>query len=147
MTGSFFPALLLGVLIVAPTSRGASYKPGDKSSNRETDELFSGRTVLELSIEVDAQGLETLRANSSNRYNSPNRPDALATVREGTNIYRRVAVHLKGSAGSFRGLDDKPSFTLHFSAHDAAQRFHGLQKISLNNSVQDPTYMCEFLAR
>jgi len=147
MTESFFPALLLGVLIVAPTSRGASYKPGDKSSNRETDELFSGRTVLELSIEVDAQGLETLRANSSNRYNSPNRPDALATVREGTNIYRRVAIHLKGSAGSFRDVEQKPAFTLHFNENVPSQRFHGLEKISLNNSVQDGTYMCEFLGR
>jgi len=125
----------------------ASHRLGGKSSMLETDRLFAGDLVMELRIEVDREGLEILRANSSNRYNSPNRPNALATVREGTNLYRRVAVHLKGSAGSFRGLEDKPSFTLHFSAHEAGQRFHGLEKISLNNSVQDPTYMCEFLAR
>jgi spore coat protein H len=125
----------------------AVYAPGGKSSSAETDALFSGQSVLNLSIEVDARGLETLRANSSNRYNSPNRPDALATVREGTNIYKRVAIHLKGSAGSFRDVEEKPAFTLHFAEHIPGQRFHGLEKISLNNSVQDSTYMCEFLGR
>ncbi len=125
----------------------ADYAPGGKSSPAEANALFAGETVLKLSIEVDAQGLEILRANSSNRYTSPNRPDALATVREGTNIYRRVAIHLKGSAGSFRDVEQKPAFTLHFDEHIPTQRFHGLEKISLNNSVQDSTYMCEFLGR
>jgi len=128
------------------TLRAASYVPGGKSS-AATDVLFRGESVLKLSIEVDEAGLEILRANSSNRYNSPNRPNALATVHEGTNIYRRVDIHLKGSAGSFRGLDDKPAFTLNFSRNDPAQRFHGLEKISLDNSVQDSTFMCEFLGR
>lgn len=112
-----------------------------------TDALFSGQFVPRLEIEVDEKGMEILRANSSNRYNAPNRPDALATVREGTNLYQRVAIHLKGSAGSFRGPDDKPAFTLHFDGNVPAQRFHGLEKISLNNSVQDSTYLCEVLGR
>jgi len=103
--------------------------------------------VPRLEIEVDKDGLSVLQANSSNRYNAPNRPAALATIREGTNTYRQVAIHLKGSAGSFRELNDKPAFTLHFNSHIPSQRFHGLEKISLNNSVQDPTYMCEVLGR
>ncbi|HWN97516.1 MAG TPA: CotH kinase family protein [Methylomirabilota bacterium] len=139
--------LLVVLLCFQSGLRAAVYAPGGKSSSAETDALFLGETVLELSIEVDAQGLETLRANSSNRYNSPNRPDALATVREGTNIYQRVAIHLKGSAGSFRDVEQKPAFTLNFDEHIPKQRFHGLEKISLNNSVQDSTYMCEFLGR
>ena len=139
--------LLVVLLCLQGGLRAAVYAPGGKSPAAETDALFSGQTVLELSIEVDAQGLETLRANSSNRYNSPNRPAALATVREGTNIYKRVAIHLKGSAGSFRDVEQKPAFTLHFNENIPEQRFHGLEKISLNNSVQDSTYMCEFLGR
>lgn len=139
--------LLASWLCLQSCLHAAFYGTGGESSLPETDRLFGGDSVVELTIEVDGAGMEILRANSSNRYNSPNRPNALATVREGTNIYRRVAVHLKGSAGSFRGLDDKPSFTLHFSAEESGQRFHGLEKISLNNSVQDATYMCEFLAR
>jgi spore coat protein H len=109
--------------------------------------LFAGEWVPRLEIRIDANGLNVLRGNSPNRYNARNRPDALATVHEGTNIYGQVAIHLKGSAGSFREVDNKPAFTLHFNEHIPTQRFHGLEKISLNNSVQDPTYMCEILGR
>lgn len=109
--------------------------------------LFSAEWVPRIEIKVDEAGLNVLRGNSANRYSTPNRPNALATVREGTNVYRQVAIHLKGSAGSFRDLDDKPALTLHFNEHIPAQRFHGLDKISLNNSVQDATYMCEILGR
>src|SRR5882724_224725 len=100
-----------------------------KKSQDDAAVLFSGELVPELKLEIDQAGLDILRANSSNRNNAPNRPNALATVREGTNVFRGVAVHLKGSAGSFRGLDSKPAFTLHFGHTDATQRFHGLEKI------------------
>src|SRR5262245_7018771 len=99
--------LLAAWLCLQSWLHAASYRTSGKSSLPDTDRLFGGDLVVELTIEVDVAGIEILRANSSNRYNSPNRPNALATVREGTNIYRRVDVHLKGSAGSFRELDDQ----------------------------------------
>ena len=136
--------LLVLLLSLEVTARAAAKK---KLFQDDAAILFSGEFVPELKIEIDQAGLDILRANSSNRNNAPNRPDAIATVREGTNIFRGVAVHLKGSAGSFRGLDSKPAFTLHFDHTYATQRFHGLEKIHLNNSVQDPTFMCEILGR
>jgi len=54
-----------------------------------------------------------------------------------------VALHLKGSAGSFRPVDDKPGLTLILSRGESGGRFHGLRKFHLNNSVQDPTYLSE----
>jgi len=56
-------------------------------------------------------------------------------------------VHLKGSYGSFRPVDDKPALTLNFDKWAEGQRFHGLQKISLDNEVQDPSYMTEKICR
>ena len=144
-SGSTILSLVLGLLCLE-TALWAAGKP-KKAFWEDTDSLFSGKFVPELKIEIDQTGMNILRANSSNRNNAPNRPDAVATVREGTNIFRGVAVHLKGSAGSFRDLDDKPAFTLHFDHTFPAQRFHGLEKIHLNNSVQDPTFMCEVLGR
>jgi spore coat protein CotH len=47
--------------------------------------------------------------------------------------------------GSFRPIDEKPSLTLKFNEFTSGQRFHGLTKITLNNSVQDPTYTTEAL--
>jgi hypothetical protein len=75
------------------------------------------------------------------------RPDVKATVREGERVYTNVAVHLKGAAGSFQSIDQKPCLTLNFDKFSKGQRFHGLQKISLNNSVQDPTFLTERICR
>jgi spore coat protein H len=60
-------------------------------------------------------------------------------------IYPDVGLHLKGRRGSFRPLDAKPGFTLKFNEFKKRQRFHGLEKIHLNNSVQDPSFMTEIL--
>src|SRR5260370_9148043 len=38
---------------------------------------------------------------------------------------------------------DRPALTLNFDKFNEGQRFHGLDKIHLNNSVQDPTWMTE----
>lgn len=75
------------------------------------------------------------------------RPEVTLTVKEGGRVYTNVAAHLKGAAGSFRPYDDKPAFTLNFSKFAKGQRFHGYTKISLNNSVQDPTLIHEMLSR
>src|SRR5262249_9442130 len=60
-------------------------------------------------------------------------------------VYSNVAVHLKGSVGSFRPVDDKPSWTLDFCRFNPSQHFHGLRRIHLNNSVEDPSYCNEVL--
>lgn len=113
------------------------------------DALFSRTTVPGIEIEIPEEGVEVLR-----RYNwrevsedSP-REDVHATVREGSTIYTNVALHLKGSAGSFRPIDsEKPALTLNFDKFAKGQRFHGLQKVYLNNSVQDPSYVSEIICR
>jgi spore coat protein H len=60
-------------------------------------------------------------------------------------MFRDVGVHLKGAAGSFRGVDDRPALTLDFDRFVPGQHFHGLGKLHLNNSVQDGTYVHETL--
>jgi hypothetical protein len=60
-------------------------------------------------------------------------------------FYCDVGVHLKGGPGSFRRVEDKPALTVNFDKWVQGQEFHGLDKIHLNNSVQDGSYMCENL--
>lgn len=105
--------------------------------------------LMRLRIEIAADGVARLRGYEWNgwRGTRAERPEVLATVREGGVVYRGVALHLKGAAGSFRPFDDKPALTLHFAKHEPGRRFHGYSKISLNNSVQDPTFLCEALCR
>lgn len=100
-------------------------------------DLFTNGTIPRLRIEVTREAVVSLRDKP--------REYVPATVSEGDTIYQRVGVHLKGSTGSFRTLDDKPSLTLDFAKFQEAQRFHGLRKIHLNNSVEDPSYVNEII--
>jgi spore coat protein CotH len=71
----------------------------------------------------------------------------LSTLREGDRIYTNIAIHLKSGVGSFRSIDDKPALTLNLSRFASGQRFHGLSKLHLNNSVQDPSFLKEKISR
>jgi spore coat protein CotH len=74
-------------------------------------------------------------------------PRRSATVMEGTNTWREVGIHLKGQYGTFQGIDGRPSLTLNFDKYQKGQRFHGLDKLHLNNSGQDPSFLCEMIGR
>jgi hypothetical protein len=76
-----------------------------------------------------------------------NRPTALARVIEGDTVFTNVVVHSKGAFGSFRPIDHRPALTLNFDKSAPGQEFHDMTKISLNNSVQDPTCIHEKLSR
>jgi hypothetical protein len=108
---------------------------GNPQSAAPGAELFAGEKVIPIRIEVAPADLESLRKEPREFVN--------ASVQSGQITYTNVAVHLKGRTGSFRGLDDKPALTLDFDKFATAQRFHGLSRIHLNNSVEDPGYLNE----
>jgi hypothetical protein len=100
-----------------------------------SDPLFTNVVLRLLKIQIPDAGLLSLSQDS--------RVYVKATVVDGETIYTNVMLHLKGGAGSFRPLRDKPGLTLKFD--EAGPSFHGLNKIHLNNSVQDTTYLSEWL--
>lgn len=100
-------------------------------------DLFTNGAPQKLELDIAAPEMASLT-------NEP-RTFVRATFKEGSVVYTNVAVHLKGSVGSFRSLDDKPGFTLDFSHFNAGQKFHGLRRIHLNNSVEDPSYANELI--
>ena len=57
-----------------------------------------------------------------------------------------VGVRLKGGLGSFRDLSGKAALKLKFNFSVAGQRFQGLQRLTLNNMVQDRSMIHETLA-
>lgn len=105
--------------------------------------------LYRLQIEIDAKDVQKLQNAFPQMDSGRNRerPEVLATVREGGQAFTNVALHLKGAVGSFRPFNDKPALTLNFAKHARGQRFHGYSKISLNNSVQDPSFLCEAISR
>lgn len=144
----FICILRFWVCSVTPVCMGfgagvAGYDKGDKAGAGE--DLFVGTQVPRIQIEISRPGIAALEGT---RWRSgQERPTAQATVREGSAIYTNVAVHLKGSAGSFRPIYQNPCLTLNFNKFAAGQSFHGLHKISLNNSIQDRSFLAEKVCR
>jgi spore coat protein H len=100
-------------------------------------EIFGTGIVHRVGIQLTDQSLDALRKEP--------REDVKATVQFGTNKLADVGVHLKGRIGSFRSLDDKPALTLDFDKFVAGRRLFGVSKVHLNNSVEDPSYLNEYL--
>ncbi len=115
------------------TSLGAALEPAALLATT----LFSDGAIPRLRIEIEPSALESLRKDP--------RRFVAGKVSEGSSVYPRVGVHLKGSTGSFRAVNDKPSLTLDFSRFNEGQRFLGLRRIHLNNSVEDPSFTNEKL--
>jgi hypothetical protein len=106
-------------------------KPADLS-----DRFFAG-PIRRFEITLDEADLKALRQKE--------RQYVRATVNDGEKTYKGVGLHLKGAAGSFRSFDDKPALTLNFDKFATGQRYHGIDKLHLNNSVQDPTFLTEII--
>ena len=102
-------------------------------------ELFEAERVFEYHLELSNDAIKQLHKNPKHYVK--------ATFREGNDVYKNVGVRLKGGYGSFRMLDgnSKAAFTVKFNQFIKGQRFHGLRRIILNNAVQDPSYMCEYI--
>lgn len=103
------------------------------------DVFFTTHPIPHLRIQLDDEAMAGLRVNY--------RSYVKATVTEGGTTYRNVGIHLKGQYGTFKGIDGKPSLTLNFDKFQKGQSFHGLDKFHLNNSAQDPSYLCEIVGR
>ena len=131
----------LGTVVLVPTTWAAEKAGKAPKTGKKKDkgvpgaDIFDNKTVLPIRIEIATNELKALQID--------NRKYVRATVWEGTNVWYDVGVHLKGAAGSFRGVMDKPALTLSFGKFTPEQRFHGLRKIHLNNSVQDPSFLTE----
>ncbi len=118
----------------ATTKQESARAPGKAPG----DAIFLEPTFLKVQVRLPKESLEALRRNPK-EY-------APATVVINGQEMPMVAVRLKGSAGSFRPVDDRPAMTLKFNKWVGGARWAGLRGVHLNNSVQDPTYMSEYLA-
>ena len=129
------------ILAFSVSTAVASFLPravlGD-GPNDQRNALFDGGKILTLAIEIDKDGMNSLRGDTK-KY-------VKAQLKEGDKTqYRNVGVKLKGAAGSMRGVDDKPGWTLNVDKFEDGQRFWGMDKLHLNNCVQDPSYISEGL--
>ena len=99
---------------------------------------LSSVPVHTIRITADAASVAQLRA-------SP-REDVSARVSIDDRPEQSVRIHLKGSTGSFRPVDDRPGLTVRFDRDDSGQRGLGHRTLHLNNSVEDPSLLQEAFA-
>jgi hypothetical protein len=127
------------LLIALVASLGAfTSAAGVKRPTPDTsDTFFTNGVIPHFKIEITGTNYDNLQRDP--------RRSVRARVTDGKTVYENVAVHLKGAAGSFRPLEDKPALTLNFDKFKEGQDYHGIDKLHLNNSVQDPSYMTELL--
>jgi spore coat protein H len=135
-------------LLLIPAA-AADQKPlsGKKAEAAAANEFFKSTKVLRIQIEIPEESINKLRKYQWQFGPREERESVQATVREGSLVLTNVAVHLKGSAGSFRSITENPALTLTIDKSNKDQNFHGLTKFSLNNSVQDPTLISEQFSR
>ena len=124
----------------------------DDSDSDALDTFFSLAQVHTIDIEVPESGIEDLLAQ-------PQEYTRADVTIDGEEI-ADVAVRLKGAAGSFVPLDGdypecsgdgngnpgKSSFIIDFNRHVDGQEHLGLEKLTINNLVQDASGMHEYLA-
>ena len=111
--------------------------PGRSKATLARDAFFKNGKVVTLELAFDKKEADSLRREP--------RKYAKATLKEGDKTFANVGVHLKGAAGSWRNFDDKPGLTLNMDKFKDDQRFHGMDKFHLANSVQDPSYLSELI--
>ncbi len=134
---------LLALLVLLTNIAPAALSPAAAQEPPAAD-LFT--IIPRFDISIDSDGIESLRFQP--------RGYVKAQIREGSTVYTNVAIKLKGARGSFRSIDSKPAFrgenykpafTLNVDKFVPDQNFRDLDKIHLNNSAQDESYLNEII--
>jgi hypothetical protein len=100
-------------------------------------ELFDPDTLVRFDIELPEASMTALNADPDTYVQG-------ALRYEGETI-ANIGVRIKGEATK-RTLDKKAAFKIKFDEFVDKQEFHGLRRLTLNNMVEDPSFLAERLA-
>jgi hypothetical protein len=130
--------LPLLLVLFGALAHPVSGRPTSPEAKRAANELFGGRIPV-ITLRIKDADLENLRKNP--------RTYVEAEIEEkGAGTHKNAAVKLKGSAGSFQGIDARPGFSVNMDKFKGAKAFHGLLRFQLNNCAQDETALRELIA-
>ncbi|MBU1218709.1 CotH kinase family protein [Myxococcota bacterium] len=103
--------------------------------------LFNHYFISTVHITMNQLAIDSIYAESDRYVHA----DVTFTM-DGTEIaFLDSGLRLKGRYGSFRQLDGKSAFLLNLDKFVDGQRLFGLEKLALNNMVQDPSMIHEQL--
>lgn len=130
-------------------STGASDSSGESSGTTGAVEppgaelLFNHDGLARIDLTLDPIAIDSLYADSETYVHAG---AELQLPNGDVMVLPDIGVRLKGRYGSFRTLDQKAAFLLRFDQWDPMQEPLGLEKLALNNMVQDPSMIHEQLA-
>lgn len=128
----------LALFVLAPAASAAL----------SAETLYKTDTVVVIDLQLEQTAVEALEAEPDEYVEAEFRIAETDGTPEGVGIYTApltVGVRLKGSTGSFKGLDKKAAFKVKFDEFVDNQTFLGLEKLTLNNMAQDPSMVHEAL--
>ncbi|MEZ4448920.1 MAG: CotH kinase family protein [Nannocystaceae bacterium] len=120
------------------TSSGTT---GEVDHYPEADDLFAVDAIAEFDLNLSENAILTLNVDPKTYVQG----DLVAKI--GGQIYDlpKIGVRIKGNAGSLRTLEEKAAFLLDFDRYTKDQSLLGLEKLAVNNMVQDCSMQREIL--
>ncbi len=128
----------------AVAASGGSAQGGMVAMEDGSAELFAPTSLPRFDIDLPAASITALNAVTGSEDVKQN-DYVHATLRYGTETVADIGLRIKGE-GSFRKLDKKTAFKLKFDEYVPKQAFRGLRRLTLNNMVEDPSFLAERLA-
>lgn len=103
------------------------------------EKLFDTDTVHSIDIVVDEDDWQNLLDNALEKEYIP-----CSIVIDGTAL-KNVGIRTKGNSSLSQVTTDRYSFKVEFDHYDGAQNYYGLDKLCLNNIIQDNTYLKDYI--
>lgn len=129
----------LALLVFAPVASAAL----------TAETLYEPDTVVVIDLKLSEAAIAELEAVPDEYVEGEFRIAETDGTPEGAGPYTApltVGVRLKGGHGSFRDLDGKAALKVKFDEYEEDQTYLGLEKLTLNNMVQDASMLHEALA-
>jgi spore coat protein CotH len=100
-------------------------------------ELYDPEKLPRFDLELPSESIAALQQD----------PDTYVrgSLRYGDEQVADIGIRIKGE-GSLRTLNEKAAFKIKFDEFVSKQAFHGLRRMTLNNMVEDPSFLAERLA-
>ena len=117
---------------------------GQAPSFDASAQIYDAERLPRFDIELSPDAVTALNALTG--PTDPHASDYVhATLRYGDELLADVGLRIKGES-SFRKLDKKSAFKIKFDEFVPHQLFHGLHRLTLNNMIEDPSFIAERLA-
>ena len=129
-------ALTLVLTMLFMNAESFGIQKSDSVMGYETT-LFDTSKVHTINIIMDDWDEFTENCKSEEYY--------ACTIVIDNEAYKNVAIRGKGNTSLSQVTNDRYSYKIEFDHYDSSTTYHGLDKLCLNNIIQDNTYMKDYL--